>query len=166
MKLLVFSDNHRDKESLIKILDINKKIDRYISLGDSEMREYELTELNVFGVKGNYPFEPNFPKELTLVFEDTKVYITHGHLWSVKMGLSRLLNYALYNNINLVLYGHTHTVSIKEIEEVIFVNPGCLSKSKMGENHSYALIDISEKQIDIVIKKVNGEILKEYHKKR
>ncbi len=39
MKLLLFSDNHRDKESVKKIIKQNRGLEHYISLGDSEMRE-------------------------------------------------------------------------------------------------------------------------------
>lgn len=166
MELLLFSDNHRDRESVKELIRKHPNADRIISLGDSEMKEYELTELNVFGVKGNYPFEPNFPKELTFVFEDTKVYLTHGHHFSVKMGLSRLLQYGIYNDINVICFGHTHQPFLQEVQGVLLLNPGSLSKNKFHNNASYAILTIEPNSIKAVIKTLNNNILLEYKKTR
>ncbi len=166
MELLLFSDNHRDRESVKELLQKHPNADRIISLGDSEMKEYELTELNIFGVKGNYPFEPNFPKELTFVFEDAKVYLTHGHHFSVKMGLSRLLHYGLYNEVDIICFGHTHKPLLKEIQGVLMLNPGSLSRRKFNSKASYAVLTIEPKQIKAVIKTLDDKIVFEYNRTR
>lgn len=166
MKLLLFSDNHRDRESVRQVIKKHPNMDRYISLGDSEMKEHELTALNVFGVKGNYPFEPNFPYDLTFAFEGLRVFFTHGHLYYVKMGLTRILNYALYNNINIVCFGHTHKPLIKELRGVIFINPGCFSKHKYGSSHSYCLLEITQSKIKVEIRTLSGKTLMDYVKER
>jgi len=166
MKLLLFSDNHRDRLSVKQVIKMHPNMDRYISLGDSEMKEHELTALNVFGVKGNYPFEPKFPYELTFVFEGLKVFLTHGHHFSVKLGLTKLLNHALYNDINIVCFGHTHKPLLKELRGVIFINPGSLSKNTFGSKNSYCLLEITNSKIDIVIKTLSGNTLMEYKKER
>jgi len=166
MKLLLFSDNHRDKESLEKMIQKHPNIERIISLGDSEMKEHELTNLNVFGVRGNYPTDPRFPKELTLVFEGVKFFLTHGHHYSVKLGLRRLLNHAIYNNIDIACFGHTHRPLLRETKGVILLNPGSLSSYRSGTQNSYAIVDITNKQIEVIITTLNGEILSKYTKKR
>ena len=166
MKLLLFSDNHRDRDSVQKMIAKHKDIDQIISLGDSEMKEHELTQLNIYGVRGNYPFEPKFPKDLTFEYAGLKVYYTHGHYYSVKLGLSRLLNYAYYNQINIVCYGHTHRASLKEINDIIFINPGSLSKSKMHDSNSYAILEITEKIIHIEILTLKGKHLFKLTKQR
>lgn len=166
MKILLFSDNHRDKVSVKEMIKQNPNIERIISLGDSEMKEHELTELNIFGVKGNYPFEPNFPKQMILSFNDVKILLTHGHLFSVKLGLSKLLNYASYNDINIVCFGHTHNAYLKEHNNIIFINPGALSKSRMFSQNSYAILDIKDTSIEIIIKTLSNEILFKYKKQR
>lgn len=166
MRLLVFSDNHRDKDAVRLMIAQNPGLIHMISLGDSEMREKDLTEMNIYGVKGNYPFEPKFPTELTLEFEGVRVYFTHGHLYGVKMGLSRLLNHALYNEIQMVCFGHTHRAMVRDIQGVIFVNPGSLSRTKLFAKASYALIDIEPKSIQVVIQTLDGDVLETYQKKR
>lgn len=166
MELLIFSDNHRDRDIVKKLVQQYPNADRIISLGDSEMKEYELTELNIFGVKGNYPFEPNFPKELTFVFENTKVYLTHGHHFSVKMGLSRLLQYGIYNDIDIICFGHTHQPFLSEVEGILMINPGSLSKNKYHNNASYAILSIEPSSIKAVIKTISNKILLEYQRTR
>ncbi len=166
MKLLIFSDNHRDKESVIKILKQNPGLEHYISLGDSEMKEYELTKLGIYGVKGNNPFDPKFPLKLTLIFDGLKLFLTHGHLYSVKMGLSRLLNYGNYNNIDIICFGHTHQYLIKDIDNILFINPGSLSKRRIFSKSSYALLEINSEFIYVKILNIKGEILLEYTKPR
>ncbi|HPJ23816.1 MAG TPA: YfcE family phosphodiesterase [Bacillota bacterium] len=166
MKLLIFSDNHRDREAIREMLDKNPGFIHQISLGDSEMRESELTELNIYGVKGNYPFEPKFPKDMTLDFEGIRVFLTHGHLFSVKLGLSSLLNHCLYNDIQIACFGHTHQAMIKEIEGVLFINPGSLSRTRLFSKASYAILEITEKAIEATIKSLDGDIIYTYQKNR
>lgn len=166
MELLIFSDNHKDKESVQKMIDHHPNVERIISLGDSEMKEFELTELNIFGVKGNYPFEPNFPKDLTFEFEGFRMFLTHGHLFSVKMGLSRLLNYGVYNNINIICFGHTHQPFLKEIQGILFLNPGSLSKQKFHNKATYAIVSIQPSNIHAVIRTLDNNIVLEYNRTR
>jgi putative phosphoesterase len=55
-------------------------------------------------------------------------------------------------NINLVLYGHTHISNTEYDEGIYFVNPGSLSSPREG-SRSYAVVDILPKGImPIIIK--------------
>ncbi|MBI9009739.1 MAG: YfcE family phosphodiesterase [Tenericutes bacterium] len=166
MKLLLFSDNHRDRDSVKEVIRMHPDMDRYISLGDSEMKEHELSSLNVFGVKGNYPFEPNFPYDLSFNFLGLSVFFTHGHRYSVKLGLTKLLNHAIYNNIDIVCFGHTHRPFLREIEKVLFINPGCFSKERNGASNSYCILEITETLVHVVINTLSGVTLMDYDKER
>ena len=129
MKLLIFSDNHRDRSSVNKMLEDNKDSDYIFSLGDSEMPEHELSALNIVGVKGNYPFEPKFSYNLFLNFLGVDVFFTHGHRYNVKLGISRLLEEAKSLNAEIVCFGHTHQAYLRDVSGIIFLNPGsCVSK--------------------------------------
>ncbi len=152
MKLLVFSDNHKDKDSLDLMLESYKNIDRIISLGDSEMREEELSERNIIGVKGNYPFEPNFPDDLIFYFDDWKFLFTHGHKYGVKMGLSRLYEVSKDHEINVVCFGHTHRAILEEIDDIVFINPGSLTFPKGYPHPTYAFIETFPLKVFIKIK--------------
>lgn len=140
-------------------------VDRIFSLGDSEMPDVELTLLNVVGVKGNYPFEPKFPFELDFVFHDQRIFLTHGHLYHVKLGLSTLINRAKSINANIVCFGHTHRPLLEVVDGMILINPGALADRRSGGNPSYGIIEVTENETQVVIKNVYDNIIKELRKK-
>lgn len=147
MKLLVFSDNHKDVISIDKLIAAHTDADRIISLGDSEMSEAALSSRGIFGVRGNYPWEPDFPDEMVFVYEGHRTLLTHGHHYSVKTGLYSLTQRALETDCDLVLFGHTHQYTIVESDNVILLNPGSTMYPKSGGKRTYAVILISEKRI-------------------
>lgn len=166
MRLLIFSDNHRNKDNVIKMIKQNKNIDRIISLGDSEMNEFDLSSLDIIGVKGNYPFEPKFPLELNFNFLGINILFTHGHLYHVKLGLTRLINHAQSLAAEIVCFGHTHRSFLEEINGLIVFNPGSLSSKRSFETATYGIIDINEEQIVIKIMDLKKQVIKTLKKKR
>jgi hypothetical protein len=154
MKLVVFSDNHRNISSIEWIVKEHSDADRIISLGDSELREHELTNLGVFGVRGNYPFEPDFPYDLVMEFEGVKTFITHGHRYFVKTGLYNLAQEAQMRECGLVLYGHTHQHAIQSLDQRLYVNPGSTQSPKSGNAKTYAIIEIDLQTISIEIREI------------
>jgi uncharacterized protein len=158
MNLVVVSDNHRNLEVLEWIKAVNPDADHYLHLGDSELSEATLSNLGFYGVHGNYPFEPKFPMDLLMEFNGVKTFLTHGHKYSVKMGLYGLVEAALSLNAKLVLYGHTHDPSIKEYENIIFVNPGSPVSPKSGQK-TYATIDIIDSRIHVFIKEIESNTI-------
>jgi len=151
MRFIVFSDNHRNRDYLKKMLADNPDTEIVISLGDSEMSEAELTGLGIFGVKGNYPFEPRFPLELNLEFGGFRFLFVHGHLFNVKNTLASLRERAHAQNIDVVFYGHTHVAKIKTDPDLIYVNPGALGTTRGSTPPSYAIIEANGNELDIKI---------------
>lgn len=164
IRILIFSDNHGDRDNIPRIIDKNQPLDRIISLGDSEMREQELTNLGIFGVKGNYPFEPKFPYELDFTFFDFRILFVHGHLYRVKSGLTKLLQKAYYEKYDLVCFGHTHRTYLEDIEDILLVNPGSLSTWRSNENPTYALIEITCDKLTVTIKNIYDNVIKRIEK--
>jgi len=151
MKILLFSDNHRNAEYVEKLVKDHQDFDRYISLGDSEMSESELSNLNIFGVKGNYPFEPKFPDDLFFEFDEWKCFFTHGHKYGVKNGLSRLYEVSKSLDAEVVCFGHTHRAFLEDMDDIIFLNPGSLAYPKGFSNATYAILITSKSTISIEI---------------
>ena len=166
MKLLIFSDNHGERENIPRIIAKHSPLDRIISLGDSEMKERELSDLNIFGVKGNFPFEPKFPYDLNFVYEGLNCFFTHGHLYSVKSGITNLKEIAKTRNYDLVCFGHTHRTYLEEKEGIIFLNPGSLSTWRSNQNPTYAILSLTDDKIEITIYNIYGNIMNLYEKKR
>jgi len=161
MKILVFSDNHGEKENLLRILKQHQDVERIFSLGDSEMKETELSSLGIVGVKGNYPYEPKFPYELKFAFFDKKILLTHGHLHQVKSGISKLLIHAYAEGADIVCFGHTHRTYLEKFDKLIVLNPGSLSTWRSNENPTYAIIDINEKMVSIKILNIYNNVVKD-----
>lgn len=156
MKLVLASDNHRDLESLQWIVKQHPDADRLLHLGDSELSEETLSELGFVGVKGNYPFEPKFPMDLMMNFDGVRTLLTHGHKYSVKMGLYALVEAALSVGAKMVFFGHTHDPIIRTYENILFVNPGSCASSRSGV-HSYAVVIIQGPRIRIRISKIGTD---------
>ncbi|MDD3113181.1 MAG: YfcE family phosphodiesterase [Candidatus Izemoplasmatales bacterium] len=152
MKILIFSDNHRNRDVIQHMLQQQLPVDHIFSLGDSEMSETELSALNIIGVRGNYPFEPKFPDELVMDFSSVKILFTHGHTYHVKSGRHLLYQAAYYRQCQIAFYGHTHAYRIDEFPEAVLVNPGSLAFPRVGMCRSYALLTIrpTEFQIELV----------------
>jgi len=163
MKLVVFSDNHRNKAVVEWIVQQNPDADRVISLGDSEMKEHELSSLGVFGVKGNYPFEPDFPFDLIMTFEDLRFLITHGHKYFVKTGLSNLKTALITNKCDVALFGHTHQATIHKEDDLLFLNPGSTTSPKYLFNKTYFVIEVVERKITIELREVYTNQLMKSH---
>ncbi len=161
-RILIFSDNHRDRKILNMILSFPPKPDFLFSLGDSEMPEHELSNLGIVGVRGNYPFEPDYPADLVLCFSGIRFLFTHGHNYHVKTGTGILLEKAISEDINVVFYGHTHLAKIEYRDDVLLVNPGALAYAKGPYGKTYALAELDEGRINVMIKNaMNGETILE-----
>lgn len=166
MKILIFSDNHGEVDNVERIIKINQPLDYIFSLGDSEMKEKDLSVLDVIGVKGNYPYEPKFPYELNFRISGWNCYFTHGHLYNVKSGLTKLKEKAFINQFDLVLFGHTHRIHLEEENNTIFLNPGSLSTWRSNENPTYAIINVEENNIEIKVFNIYQNLMKSLVKKR
>ena len=152
MILLVFSDNHGDGLVLDRLLSRHPDADRKISLGDSEMTEKALSDREVFGVRGNYPLEPDFPLEMVFEYEGCRTLLTHGHHYFVKSGTQYLAERARELECPLVLFGHTHQWVIRDEGDVLLVNPGSCAHPKAGGRKTYALLVMTPGRIRVEIR--------------
>ncbi len=133
MIITVFSDLHGDSDKEMEAAF--EKSDYVVFLGDglSKIRgfEYEYPDKFIF-VRGNCDLWDETPTRRILDLGGVRILLTHGHEEHVKTGLVWLLREAKEENINVVLFGHTHRAEIQEIEGVLFVNPGSASSSYGG----------------------------------
>jgi putative phosphoesterase len=87
----------------------------------------------VWAVRGNCDLTKDVPEALTLVVEGATILLVHGHRQGVKHSLLRLGLYALEEEANLVLFGHTH-VPVEELYEgATLYNPGSLGEPRGGK---------------------------------
>lgn len=144
MKVLIVSDTHRKNENYFKVLG-KVKPDLVIHCGDAEGSEYALTEAAdcpVQIVLGNNDFFSYLPREINLVIESLKVWVTHGHNYYVSMGNERIKREAVIRGEDIVIYGHTHRPVVDRSGSIIAVNPGSLSYPRQeGRRPSYVIME-------------------------
>lgn len=145
LRLIIFSDSHRDFHAIYRIVKRHPDADLYLHLGDGE-REFDdlaccFPELAMKMVRGNNDLDSTAPTILLEEAAGKRILITHGHLHSVKSGLSRLLLDARRMEADIVLYGHTHTAFTDVKNSIHIMNPGSVSLPCSGPA-TYGMIDI------------------------
>lgn len=145
MKLLILSDSHGNVDAMVAIA--NKECPAgIIHLGDcwrdaTELKR-RLPQIPMYRVRGNcdsYSWTPGSDDILTWKFEDVTVYMTHGHLHSVKLSLLRLHLAAKEAGAQVALFGHTHRSYYEDHDGVTLMNPGTCG-SVMG---TYGILEIN-----------------------
>lgn len=161
MKILIVSDIHGSYQSAqcIKKLMVETNAKVCCILGDilyhgprNDLPEgYDpkkvIQELNsmkdqIIAIRGNCDSEvdqmvlqfPIMADYNYILFEDRKVFITHGHLYSVE-------NHPYLNEGDCLLTGHTHVPTANEKEGIYFLNPGSMTLPKENSPRSYGVLD-------------------------
>ena len=117
MKALIFSDSHGNISVMKKVITSSPDADCVIFAGDgvsdAEGLQNEFPEKMFFSVRGNNdyrlsPYGYEREGELLFVLEGKKIFLTHGHSFGVKSSLNSLFLKAQRDEIDLVIFGHTH----------------------------------------------------------
>ena len=155
MKILIISDSHL-KNDWIKL---KNKYDLVIHAGDHQMSKEWIIYNTDFYVDGNNDWG-NKNKD-TFEISGIKFCLIHGdehHIKNKNNWSNSLLELAKSEKVNVLIYGHTHIPSIKEVDNIIFINPGSISKPRFPSNNkTYAELLIENKKIiNITIKNFNA----------
>lgn len=140
MKILLASDSHRDIRYFMKVIE-KEKPNLILFTGDHSDDALDLSSIyeNIpfYIVKGNCDYYDNITKDTIIVDIEGmgKVMLTHGHLFSVKSTMNEIYAKAVLENVNYVIFGHTHIRHKSEFNNIIFINPGAIV------NHEYAIFE-------------------------
>ncbi len=126
MKILITSDTHRREEKLNEIMEKHHDCEYHLDAGDSQLSTTYLDNHQIISVKGNTDFFIDLPHQRIIDIGDLKILLIHGHRHWVKFGLKQLEAYARSLNVNLCIYGHTHTQQLTELEGLTLINPGAV----------------------------------------
>ena len=148
MKILVISDTHGDTNKAEEAIRSNKKIDLIIHLGDYFRDAQKLSnlfpEIPMEYIYGNSDFMiDDVPAEKMLEIGGKRIFITHGHRYSVKWDYDKLYKKAEEMNADVLLFGHTHIPDLIEKGRYYVLNPGSTSDPRDDSNESYAIIEIN-----------------------
>ncbi len=155
MRILVFSDSHGAVRRMKRILE-RAEVDAVLYLGDG-IRDFEALQEGYDGravfmaVRGNCDFLCDYPAERIVSYEGVRILMLHGHTRNVKHGTAALEAYARGQEIDLVLYGHTHRAEDRylpgeEGRPLRLFNPGSIG-APGWDKPRFGYLDIRNGQI-------------------
>ena len=152
MKILVLSDTHGDTTKAEKAIRSNKEVDLIIHLGDYYRDAQKLSKLfphiPVEYICGNCDIvTENVSSEKVIEVGGKRIFITHGHKYSVKWGYERVMYKAEEQNADILLFGHTHIPELIADGRFYLLNPGSTSEPRNNSYESYAIIEIDNDQV-------------------
>ncbi len=165
MKILVFSDSHGSPANISRAIKLHPDAKILIHLGDGINDLYKIKETNpdyeTAMVYGNFE-DSFFVKRSENTFncidaQGIKIFLCHGHRYSVGYSKQNLIYAALEQNADIALFGHTH-VKYKEYisperlntnrEKGLYLfNPGSISHPRDGIYASFGIIEIRDNGI-------------------
>lgn len=145
MKALIVSDSHGRTSYLEWVIDRVGPIDALIHLGDFEGQEdyiRALVDCDTYIISGNNDYFSDVDREKVITLGNRRIFLTHGHRYSVYSGTDRLLETAHTEGYDIVMYGHTHIPSVEYREGVYIVNPGSISLPRQdGHTPTYLIME-------------------------
>jgi putative phosphoesterase len=152
MKVLVMSDTHGYLTNAKRAIEKNSDIELIIHLGDYYRDVSQLNQLypnkKFEYVNGNCDIGiGSIPAEKTIEIEGKRIFMTHGHKYSVKWDHNRIMARAQTDNADVILYGHTHISTIEYIDNFTIINPGSMTESRSSMSESYVILDIEKDNV-------------------
>lgn len=141
-RIAVLSDTH----GLLRpeVLDIITGCDAIIHGGDINKPEI-ITRLNeiapVYAVRGNNDKEwaENIPESLTFQIEECRFFVVHNKKYVPEK----------LDNMDVVIFGHSHKYFEKIIDGVLWLNPGSCGKRRFNQEITFAMMTVDGKKTEI-----------------
>jgi hypothetical protein len=154
MKIAVISDTHiPDRANNIpkKVMEELKRADMVIHAGDlvdlSVLEQLKSSCNNIRGVFGNMDppeVKAKLPEKDIITVGKYRIGVMHGYGAPGK--LIELLSGAFKDdNVNIIIFGHSHSGVNERIAGILFFNPGSLTDKVFSPYNSYGIIEINDK---------------------
>ena len=142
MKIVVLSDTHAHSLEEIppRTVGALAEADLIIHAGDFTTIDFynDLAKLGkVKAVRGNMDhreIRAMLPEKETFTVNGKKIGLIHG--WGGPVGLEQKIR-PLFDDVDIIIYGHTHRAKNEFIDDVYFFNPG-------SARESYGILEIAE----------------------
>ncbi len=166
MLIGVISDTHiPERASMIPeiIFDLFKDVDMILHAGDlvsydilDELQKIATTECSQGNMDRAYGLK--LPKSVSFNIEGIKLGLHHGEVYP--RGDTQQLKYiAMEMGVEVLITGHTHWPFIKEVGDVLLLNPGSPTVPRLSDP-SVMLLEIENKKIDAEIIKIGDPVCK------
>lgn len=127
MKIIVFSDSHRDLDGMRQVID-REKPNYVFHLGDHDSDAEQISQaypaLPVAMVRGNCDGWSDTPTTLSFILGSLRFFLCHGHTYGVKNHLLQAVYAAEEARADFLLFGHTHEALLDEEDGIQILNPG------------------------------------------
>ncbi len=158
MLIGVISDTHipyRATNIPKKVFEEFKDVDLILHAGDIEELSV-LDELKkiapVKAVNGNCDYHPELNDYEVMKIENVKIGLTHGTVYP-KGDTQQLYYLAKELGVDVLISGHTHKSLIKQVNDVLLLNPGSPTQPRSTEA-SIMLIKIENSNLEAKIIKI------------
>jgi uncharacterized protein len=167
MLLGILSDTHGNLEAIQEVATRFRaaQVDQVLHLGDDylDILFLEAANLKVLAVPGLYCPEyrdPTIPNRRIENLAGVNILMMHT-LEASKFDQPGDWDLIERDQVNIILYGHTHVPDIREEEGVLWVNPGHLkAHDRRGYPLSYALMHLTPPTVDVrIVSLATGQIL-------
>lgn len=129
----------------------SSELDYMIHCGDSELSA-DQPEMNGFvTVRGNCDNEDRFLDEEVLQIGGHRIFVTHGHLFAVKSTLMNLYYRAKELAADIVCFGHSHTLGVELVDDILFINPGSIRLPRGRRERTYCLLELKRDAAELII---------------
>jgi putative phosphoesterase len=156
-KILIVSDSHGITKELEELKERHRnEVGLMIHCGDSELTADGRYMDGFAAVRGNCDFDLMYPLERIEVMDGLKIYVTHGHKYSVKSSLMRLHYRAREVDANIVCFGHSHILGAEMIAGVLFINPGSILLPRERREKTYVILDVREGKATLSVFELKG----------
>ena len=151
-KIVIVSDTHipnRAKKLPQKLIGECQNADFIIHAGDWQTLDvfYELSAYaETDGVTGNVdPWEilDRFGKKKIFTFGELKVGVIHGD-GNRKTTEQRAFDAFAEENVDIIVFGHSHMPLVRDVEGVTLFNPGSPTDKRRESQYSFGILEVGE----------------------
>ncbi|WP_210366710.1 metallophosphoesterase [Bacillus sp. REN3] len=161
-RIVVVSDSHGSTGLLEELkMRHGNNADLMLHCGDSELAETDPAMDGFRSVKGNCDFLGDYPEYDTHVIDGVKIFVTHGHLYSVKSTLMNLYYKAKELNASVVCFGHSHELGAELVDDILFINPGSIRLPRGRQERTYVILELNQGKAALRVHDIGHGELKE-----
>jgi putative phosphoesterase len=157
MKIGVISDTHLREPypEFMKMIEFHfKDVEKIFHTGDFvewSIAEYLSNQKELIAVSGNMDSQDirkAFPQKRIIELKGFKIGLIHGG--SSPFGIESRIR-GEFDEVDAIVYGHTHTPANHQVKNIYFFNPGCPTRSFI-HRATLGILHLGEK--------IEGEIIK------
>lgn len=159
MKALIVSDSHGLTGELEELKQkYENTVDVMIHCGDSELSPQQIELQGYQVVNGNCDFGSSYPNEIIQDVQGVRFFITHGHLYNVKMTMQNLLYRAKEAGAHIACFGHSHIMGAEVVDGVLIINPGSILLPRLRREKTYAILEVEGHDASVTFYDLSGSI--------